>query len=233
LKIAIIPARGGSKRIPEKNIKLFHGKPIISYSLELAIESGLFDEIIVSTDDAKIADVAISYGAKVPFIRPQKIADDFTGTNAVVRHALQWFYERNITFQYACCIYATAPFLRVEFLEHGLELLVKSSSHYAFSVTTFPYPIQRALSISKEEGRIKPYDQDNFHSRSQDLEEMYHDAAQFYWGTSKSFLEGVPMFGGLSAPVKIPRYLTQDIDTEEDWIKAEYMFKVLKEGNSH
>jgi pseudaminic acid cytidylyltransferase len=224
--IAVIPARGGSKRIPLKNIKYFHGKPIIAYSIEAAINSGCFDKVVVSTDDLEIAEIAEKYGAVVPYLRPLDISDDYTGTNVVVKHAIEWFFEQGTIVEYACCIYATAPFLQFKYIQEGFNNICTKSFDFSFSVTTFAFPVQRSLRI-KDIG-VEPIWPDFILRRSQDLEEAYHDAGQFYWGTSKAFINEYELFSSGSIPVVIPRYLTQDIDTQEDWTRAEIMFKVLK-----
>ncbi len=226
MNIAVIPARGGSKRIPKKNIKMFAGKPIISYSIAAALSCGLFDRIVVSTDDQKIAEVAISCGAEVPFMRPPTLSDDFTGTNAVVSHAIRWLLDHGQQVSHACCIYATAPFVRPDFLRGGFDKLVKSDKSFAFSVTSFPFPIQRAIRINHGE-TVEPFYPEYISWRSQDLEEAYHDAGQFYWGRSDAFLNDETVFSHLSIPIIIPRYLVQDIDTMEDWTRAELMYKAL------
>jgi pseudaminic acid cytidylyltransferase len=223
--IAVIPARGGSKRIPRKNIKNFHGKPIIAYSIEAAINSGCFDKVVVSTDDLEIAEIAKKNGAVVPYIRPSNISDDYTGTNAVVSHAIQWFCEQGETVEYACCIYATAPFLSPKYILEGFKNIQKGEINFSFSVTTFAFPVQRSLRI--KDNCVEPIWSDFILKRSQDLEEAYHDAGQFYWGTSKAFINKYEMFSFGSLPVVIPRYLTQDIDTLEDWEFAEVIFRVL------
>jgi len=233
MKIAVIPARGGSKRIPRKNIQDFCGKPIIAYSIEQALKSNLFDHVIVSTDDEEIASVAREYGAKTPFIRPDNIADDFTGTNAVVKHAINWYERQNQQISFACCIYATAPFLQANFLREGHDKLVNSNKSFTFSVTSFPFPIQRAIRINNQ-GEIDTFYPEHINSRSQDLEAAYHDAGQFYWGKSEAFLQDVITFSSSSLPIILPRYLVQDIDTQEDWVRAEMMFKSLQEmGRLH
>ena len=224
--IAIIPARGGSKRIPRKNIKDFCGKPIIAYSIEAAKASGLFDRIIVSTDDEEIAEVAKKYGAEIPFMRPKELADDFTGTNAVVRHALEWFVEKKTPADYACCIYATAPFIQVEYLKEGYEKLISSGKNYVFTVTSFDFPIQRALRLNNN-GEVEPFFPEHMLSRSQDLEEAYHDAGQFYWGKAEAYIQGLRSFSAASLPLILPRYLVQDIDSVEDWQKAEIMYNTV------
>jgi N-acylneuraminate cytidylyltransferase len=227
-RVAIIPARGGSKRIPHKNIKPFAGKPIIAYSIEAALKSELFDRVIVSTDDAEIAEVAKTFGAEIPFLRPAELADDYAGTNAVVKHCLAWLQEHGDTVDYACCIYATAPFVRVEYLAQGYRSLVEKAKSYAFSVTSFAFPIQRALRINSD-GYVEALYPDMIPVRSQDLEEGYHDAGQFYWGKAEAFMNDVVTFSPESVPVVLPRYLVQDIDTMEDWRRAELMYAALQE----
>lgn len=227
MKLAIIPARGGSKRIPRKNVREFAGKPIIAHSIGAALQSGVFDRVIVSTDDEEIATVAREWGAETPFVRPARLADDHTGTNAVVRHALGWFAEQGEAYDYACCIYATAPFVMPQFLQQGLALLEGSAQSFAFSVTSFPFPIQRAIRIDGQ-GRIGAMHPEYAAARSQDLEEAFHDAGQFYWGRSQAFLDDVPLFSSASLPVVLPRHLVQDIDTHEDWLRAEHMYRALQ-----
>jgi pseudaminic acid cytidylyltransferase len=225
--IAVIPARGGSKRIPFKNIRLFAGRPIISYSIDAAKKSGLFDRIIVSTDDNRIATVAKDFGAEVPFVRPKDLADDFTGTNAVVKHAIQRLKDAGDSMRYVCCIYATAPFIQVKYLRQGLEQLVESGKSFAFSVTSFPFPVQRAIRI-RDDNTVEPLYPEFISSRSQDVEEAFHDAGQFYWGRTEAFLNDEVLFSPVSVPVVLPRHLVHDIDTEEDWKRAELMFNALK-----
>lgn len=226
INLAVIPARGGSKRIPRKNIRDFCGKPIIAYSIEAALATGLFDHVIVSTDDGQIAEVARQYGAEVPFIRPAALADDHAGTNVVVRHAIEWFQREGAEVTLACCIYATAPFVRVKYLQEGHDRLVTSNKFFAFSVTSFAFPIQRALRFTPA-GGVEPMWLEHSLARSQDLEEAWHDAGQFYWGRAEAFLSDRPVFSAHSVPITLPRYLVQDIDTEEDWIRAEAMFRAL------
>jgi pseudaminic acid cytidylyltransferase len=223
----VIPARGGSKRIPRKNIKLFCGKPILAWSIEAALRSGCFDKVIVSTDDQEIADVATAFGAQIPFIRPLRLSDDYSGTIPVVRHAIEWFQQEGINATQVCCIYATAPFVRSGDLRKGLELLNAKDCSYVFSVTSYPFPIQRALRIN-ESGRVEMLDSDQFYTRSQDLGECWHDAGQFYWGKASAWLKELVIFSPASVPVRLPRYRVQDIDTIEDWERAEWLFKVLQ-----
>ncbi|WP_047710170.1 pseudaminic acid cytidylyltransferase [Pectobacterium atrosepticum] len=231
MRVAIIPARGGSKRIPRKNIKLFCGKPMIAWSIEQAKASECFDRIIVSTDDMEIADIASQYGAEIPFIRPDELSNDYATTGQVMSHAITWL--RNESFiQAACCIYATAPFLSAEDIRSGYRLLEETQSDYAFSVTTYTFPIQRALKKSADDG-VSMFQPETFQMRSQDLEEAFHDAGQFYWGKPDAWKEEKPIFNSHSTAVILPRYRVQDIDTQEDWDRAELMFQVLRQSNHH
>lgn len=227
MKVAIIPARGGSKRIPEKNIKLFHGKPMISYSIEAALASGCFDKVIVSTDDAEIANVAKDYGAQVPFLRPENISDDYATTMDVMEHAIRWCLDEGWAVDAVCCLYATAPFVLPEDLQRGYTLLLEDGVQFAFSATTFPFPIQRAIKLD-EEGAVSMFSPENELVRSQDLEEAYHDAGQFYWGQTSAFLDKLSIFSSHSRAVLLPRNRVQDIDTPEDWELAESLFSALK-----
>lgn len=229
MKIAVIPARGGSKRIPRKNIRPFCGRPIISYSIDAARQSGLFDEIVVSTDDEEIAAVSRQLGATTPFIRPREIADDFTGTNAVVKHAVTWFLGRGSRISHACCIYATAPLIQPRYLREGHDALTRSDAAFAFSVTSYAFPIQRAVRITAS-GRVDALHPEHRLTRSQDLEPAYHDAGQFYWGTEAAFRDDVPLFSERSIGIVLPRKYVQDIDTLEDWEQAEYMFRAISQG---
>lgn len=224
MKLAVIPARGGSKRIPGKNMRDFCGKPIIAYSIETALKSGLFDHVIVSTDDEKIASLVTELGAEVPFSRPMEISDDHTGTNVVVKHAIEWYQKNGHDVSLVCCIYATAPFLQAKYLSAGYDLLLKSPKSFVFSVTNFAFPIQRAVRINRK-GSVEAFWPEHINSRSQDLEEAFHDAGQFYWGQAQSFLEELDVFSNVSLPIVLPRHLVQDIDTEEDWKLAELMYK--------
>ena len=226
MRLCVIPARGGSKRIPRKNIREFCGKPIIAWSIEAATESNCFDRIIVSTDDKKIASVANWYGADVPFVRPTHLADDYTGTTAVIAHAIEWQNSCGEEAKKVCCLYATAPFVSPIDLQNGLDVLERSGAEYAFSVTSYAFPIQRAIRITQNQ-RAEMLRPEYFNTRSQDLEEAWHDAGQFYWGTATAWLTGKPIFSSGGAPVLIPRHRVQDIDTLEDWERAELMFKSL------
>jgi len=223
MNICVIPARGGSKRIPRKNIKEFHGKPMIAWSIEAAILSKCFDRIICSTDDEEIATVANKYGAEVPFLRPAELSDDYTGTIPVVSHVIEMLQKKGEDIGLVCCIYATAPFITADDINMGLEKIRSEGADYCFSVTNYPYPIQRAIRITKDR-RCEMLQPELFEARSQDLEEIYHDAGQLYWGKSTAWLEGKVIFSSDSTTHILPHYRVQDIDTVEDWKKAELMF---------
>ena len=227
MKLAIIPARGGSTRIARKNIKLFCAKPMIAWSIEAALQSGCFDQVIVSTDDQEIAEVARQYGATVPFMRPAELSDDHTGTVPVIQHAIEWVNAQGQSVEQACCLYATAPFVSAEDINRGLDILNATQSDYAFSVTSYAFPIQRAIRLNGE-GRVQMFNPEHFNTRSQDLEEAFHDAGQFYWGTADAWLKGRMIFGAGSVPVPLPRHRVQDIDTPEDWVRAEWLFKAMQ-----
>jgi N-acylneuraminate cytidylyltransferase len=227
MKLAIIPARGGSKRIPNKNIKLFFGKPIIAYSIETALKSGLFDKVIVSTDDKSIADIALNSGAEVPFLRPSEISNDYAVIADVIKHALKWYSEKGEKVEYVCCIYATAPLLEVADLTAGFNMVVSGSADMCLSITSFSFPIQRALKCDQN-GSISAFYPEFISMRSQDLEASYHDAAQFFCGTHAAFMDtNKPV---ITKGYMVARSNVQDIDTLEDWQVAEllYQAKTLK-----
>lgn len=232
--IAIIPARGGSKRIPRKNIKDFHGKPLIAYSIEVALSSKLFEKVIVTTDDEEIASIARKYGAQVPFIRPRELSDDFTGTADVINHAIEYLEDRGESYEYICTIYATAPFLQERYLIEGYEKLKKSDAVNSFSSTSMPFPIQRTFKLNQD-GRCEMFTPEHFMTRSQDLEEAYQDAGQFYWANREKEKQNKNkvLFSEQSIPVILPRYLVQDIDTLEDWKRAEFMYEAIKKADSN
>lgn len=230
--VAIIPARAGSKRIPGKNIKLFAGKPIIAYSIAAARKSGLFSRIIVSTNSQKITEVAEDLGSEVPFIRPDELSDDFTDTSAVILHTLNWLKENDVLPDYFCCIYATAPFIQVKSLKQGLDRLRQEDAVTAFSVTSFAYPILRALKTD-EDGYLKMFWPEHKNTRSNDLPAAYHDAGQFYWAHTQRFLKEKTFFSSKAIPVVLPRNLVQDIDTPEDWEIAEHMYKAFLLGKNN
>jgi N-acylneuraminate cytidylyltransferase len=224
MKLAVIPARGGSKRIPHKNIRMFCGKPMLAWSVEAAKKSACFDRIIVSTDDEEIAAASRSFGAETPFMRPEELSDDHAGTIPVVAHAIQWQITHGEMPDMVCCIYATAPFIRSQDIRQGFRQINDTDCEYAFSATTYAFPIQRAFRILRGGGVDMLYPQ-HFDTRSQDLETVYHDAGQFYWGKTSAWLSGKPLFAHYSSLVILPRHRVQDIDTQEDWEQAEFMFK--------
>ena len=227
MKIAVIPARGGSKRIPRKNIKQFCGKPMIAWSIEAAKSTGLFERIIVSTDDAEIVEASRQWGAEVPFIRPRSLSNDHAGTTAVIAHATQWALDQGLDVEAVCCIYATAPFVQVDDLKRGWRELESADWDFAFSVTEFAAPIFRSFKQT-EEGGVEMFFPDYFASRSQDFPVALHDAGQFYWGRPAAWVEGKPIFDRRSTPVMIPRWRVQDIDTPDDWGRAEILAPIIK-----
>ena len=224
MNVCIIPARGGSKRIPRKNIRFFCGKPMIAWSIGAAKSSGIFDRIIVSTDCPDIAEIACQQGAEVPFLRPANLADDRTTTDAVIVHALDWLEANGYRPQFACCLYATAPFVQPYFLKQGLVELMFSEATTAISVTSFPFPIFRGLTITQK-GTLEMLWPEHRLTRSQDLPDTFHDAGQFYWLNVSRFSTCPTLYAKDSIPIRLPRYLVQDIDTEEDWKRAEVIFK--------
>ena len=230
MNICLIPARGGSKRIPRKNIKIFHNKPMIAWSIQAAHESQCFDRIVVSTDDIEIAKIAREYGAETPFLRPNQFSDDHATTQDVILHALREFNELNWTCTYLCCLYATAPFVQPSDINAAFKRLkLTSNDSLVFTATTYPFPIQRAFHID-DKGYSHMFNPDCFATRSQDLREAYHDAGQFYiaspqlWNTAENLFEG-------SLPLILPRWRVQDIDTPEDWQRAQFMHQTLHELN--
>jgi pseudaminic acid cytidylyltransferase len=229
--IAIIPARGGSKRIPRKNIRRFVGKPMIGYSIESARQSGLFDRVIVSTDDAEISAIAREFGAEVPFTRPAALADDHCGTTEVIAHAVEMIKGEGASPSTVCCIYPTAPFICAEDLDEGLRIIDTGRWRYVFAATHFAAPVYRAFGKNAE-GGVKMLFPENFAARSQDLPEVLHDAGQFYWGTPEAWLSRATVFDSASTVVRIPPWRVQDIDTEEDWRRAEAMAMHLGVGGN-
>lgn len=222
MSLAVIPARGGSKRIPRKNLREFCGKPILAWSVEAALASGCFERVVVSTDDDEIAALAGSLGAEVPFVRPAELSDDHTGTGPVVAHAADACGVEDT--DPVCCIYATAPFVSAEDLRRGRELLESSGAEYAVSVTSYAFPIQRALRLTDDD-RLEMFEPEHLLTRSQDLEEAWHDAGQFYWGRARAWRRATPLFSRETTPVPLARHRVQDIDTLEDWTRAELMFR--------
>ncbi len=226
MKIAVIPARGGSKRIPRKNIKPFCGKPMIAWSIEAAKASGLFEHAIVSTDDAEIAEVAKQCGAEVPFMRPEALSNDHAGTTPVVAHATQWALDQGFDVSAVCCIYATAPFVQTDDLKQGWDALNSGDWDYAFTVTDFAAPIFRSFKQTAE-GGVEMFFPEHFAMRSQDLPVALHDAGQFYWGRPTAWLEGKRIFDRRSKPIVIPRWRVQDIDNQDDWERAEILAPII------
>ncbi|MES2590501.1 MAG: pseudaminic acid cytidylyltransferase [Bacteroidota bacterium] len=224
--IAIIPARGGSKRIPGKNIKNFFGKPIIAYSIEAAIGSGLFDEVMVSTDVPEIAEIAKKYGAKVPFLRSSKNSDDFANTAVVIEEVLKEYAAQNMVFDTFCCIYPTCPLIEIKKIILAYQCLISEKFNSVISVVIFNSPVQRAFVA--DNNKIKMVWSENYAIRSQDLEQMYYDAGQFYWMfTDKFFLEN-KLFTSNTGYIELDEFETQDINTNFDWLKAEYKFELLQ-----
>lgn len=225
MKIAVIPARGGSKRIPRKNIKQFAGKPMIAWAISIALESNLFDEVVVSTDDDEIANVARGWGAKTPFVRPENLADDITPTVPVVAHAVTACSNLGWDIEYACCIYPCVPFLQVSDLVDALNMLLACNADFVYPVTEYAHPVQRSMRRLSS-GKMQFYSPEFELTRTQDLEKSYHDAGQFYWGTVPAWLEHKKMHtDGLGMP--IPNWRVVDIDSEDDWIRAARSFQSL------
>ena len=224
--LALITARGGSKRIPRKNIRDFLGKPIIAYSIEAALKSGVFDEVMVSTDDDEIAEIAEKYGAVVPFKRSAETSNDTATTTDVIIEVLNEYKKRGVNFDYACCIYPTAPFIRPENLKTGFETMLKDGSEAAIPVVKYSYPIQRALEIDKN-NKLAMVWPEHSRSRSQDLVSRYHDAGQFYWFKVSAIKADMELLKMNASPIVIPESQVQDIDTEEDWAIAEMKYKIL------
>ncbi|MBB4080210.1 N-acylneuraminate cytidylyltransferase [Lewinella aquimaris] len=222
-RLAIIPARGGSKRIPRKNVRPFLGKPIIAYSIAAALESDLFDEVMVSTDDGEIAEVARRYGAKVPFLRSPETAGDFAGTIDVLRE-VHGRYE-STTFSEACCIYATAPFISVDLLHRTLAVL-ESGRDSVFPVLPYSFPIQRALKMTAD-GKMLMFQPRHLNSRSQDLEPAYHDCGMFYWYKPNKVLPAGKLWTDNSGCLVLSEMAAQDIDTVDDWRVAEFKYRLL------
>lgn len=223
--VAIITARGGSKRIPRKNIRSFLGQPIIKYSIEAAFSSGCFDEVMVSTDDKEIAEVALSCGATVPFMRSAKNSDDHASTVDVMEEVLQEYIKRGKKFDYACCIYPTAPFVTGEKINKAMKLLCETNADSVIPVVRFSYPVQRALKI--EQGKLVMIWPENTGARSQDLIPAYHDCGQFYCVGVERFLEIKKLWAPNTLPIEMPESEVQDIDNEEDWKMAEMKYKMI------
>jgi pseudaminic acid cytidylyltransferase len=226
-RVAIITARGGSKRIPRKNIKIFAGKPILNYSITAALESGLFTEVMVSTDDTEIAEYAIKAGAKVPFMRSVENSNDFAGTAEVICEVIEKYKSQNIYFETGCCIYPTAPFLTSDTLKSGYDIFCNKNYDVLFPAIQYSYPIQRSIKLLSD-GRVEMLWPENYTKRSQDLEPIYHDVGQFYWFNTEVMLTKKKLFTENSGVLVVSEMLSQDIDNEEDWLLAEMKFKLMK-----
>jgi N-acylneuraminate cytidylyltransferase len=223
--LAIITARGGSKRIPRKNIRDFLGKPIIAYSIEAALKSGVFNEVMVSTDDDEIAEIAKKYGAVVPFKRSAETSNDTATTTDVIIEVFNEYKKRGFNFDYACCIYPTAPFIKPENLKSGFEIMLKENTDAAIPVVKYSYPIQRALEIGAD-NRLAMVWPEHSRTRSQDLVPRYHDAGQFYWFKVSAVKPDMELLKMKASPIVIPETQVQDIDTEEDWAIAEIKYRL-------
>lgn len=230
-RIAIIPARGGSKRIPRKNIKLFMGKPIIAYSIEVALKSELFEEVMVSTDDEEIAEVARGYGAQVPFLRSEKISSDYATTADVICEVLENYKTRGIDFDIVTCIYATAPFLSCDKLRQGMDMIKNGSYDVVFTMVPYSYPIQRTLIIRDEKVCMKWPEYKN--TRSQDLETAFHDAGQFYISTKQAWDLQKSFWGENTGAIILDELEVQDLDTVTDWALAEMKYRTLQENETN
>lgn len=227
MNLCVIPARGGSKRIPRKNIRVFAGKPMIAYAIQAAQKSGLFGRIVVSTDDEEVAKISREVGAEVPFLRPNELSDDHTPTVPVIAHAIRVLEANGETLRYVCCIYPCVPFIEETDLKKTLSLLEQGNSEYSFPVAEYPSPIQRALKLGLG-NQISPFYPKYELSRTQDLERAYHDVGQFYWGSKKAWLTN-PKIHTHSLGCVIPSWRVADIDNPEDWLRAEQLYKIFSE----
>lgn len=226
MNLCVIPARGGSKRIPKKNIKNFFGKPMIAWSINAARNSRVFDKIIVSTDDSEIAEIALSYGAEVPFIRPSELSDDYATTTEVMSHACKWANSIKINLDSVCCLYATAPFVKSTDLKDAYKILNSKKWEYVFTAGEYSSPIFRSFK-QIDSGGVEMFFPEHFETRSQDLPNAYFDAGMFYMATPKAWVNNLRIFDTHSFPFLIPNYRIQDIDTPSDWERAEMMGKFL------
>lgn len=226
MNLCVIPARGGSKRIPRKNIRTFCGKPMIAWPIETAKRSGCFTQVIVSTDDDEIAAIAKDWGSEVPFMRPAELADDYTATRPVINHAIEEATKIYGTPELVCCLYPAAPFITADDLRRALQLLSDNEVNFVFTAATFAHPIQRAFRMNRD-GSLERFNPEYRNTRSQDLEEAYHDAGQFYWGRTEAFLADMDIVSTYGRAYLLPRYRVHDIDTMEDWERAELIFRAL------
>lgn len=225
-KLAIIPARGGSKRIPGKNKRSFLGQPIIAYSIQTALRSNLFDEVMVSTDDEEIAQISLTYGAQVPFLRTQKNADDYATTTDVILEVIEAYSKQNFEFENCCCIYPTAPLMKEDHLKKGYEILMTNRVNAVFPVVPFGYPIWRGIKIN-ESGSGQMIWPEYINSRSQDLQEAFHDAGQWYWLNVDKFKQYRSVFSSNMSCMILSQNEVQDIDNIVDWELAEIKFQLL------
>lgn len=230
-RLCIIPARGGSKRIPKKNIKNFLGKPIIAYSIETALKSGIFDEVMVSTDDFEIAEIAQGLGAKVPFMRSSSNSDDYAGTFEVIEEVINNYKKNGKSYKHGCCIYPTAPLLSVNSLSEGLELLLNNNFTTVFPIVEFSFPILRSLRLD-DNNKVSMNFKKHQRSRSQDLPKSYHDAGQFYWFSTENLLKSKEIYGKNSGAIVLNQMQVQDIDQMIDWQLAEIKYNLNSEKNS-
>jgi pseudaminic acid cytidylyltransferase len=232
LNVAIIPARGGSKRIPRKNLKKFLGKPIIYWAIEKALKSQLFDRVIVSTEDDEIAKVAISFGAEIPFMRPKELSDDYTTTKDVMAFMADWLVKSDSSIKSICCIYPTAPFVFTDDLIRGHQLLQPFDVNFVIPVAEYNNSIFRSLSINKE-NYLEMLIPENFSTRTQDLPNAYFDVGQFYWGKPQAWIKIKNLYGMKSKAIIIPNWRVHDIDTLDDWRRAEIIAKVIMKNQNH
>jgi len=228
MTVCVIPARGGSKRIPGKNIKDFNGKPMIQWSIEAARASNVFDNIIVSTDDEEIAEISNSLGAWVPFRRPKELSDDYTNTTDVIAHATKWCLDQELDAKIVCCLYATSPFVLPSDLVEAHRIIDTENWQYVFSASEYSSPIFRSFE-QLESGGVKMFYPEKFETRSQDLPKAFYDAGMFYMAKSEAWLQGLRVFDSHSFPLKIPNWRIQDIDTPEDWERAGRMAQAVSE----
>lgn len=224
---AIITARGGSKRVPKKNIRSFCGKPIIAYSIEAALDSGLFEEVMVSTDSEEIAEIGKQYGAVIPFMRSEKTSNDFAGTTDVLNEVIEMYADRGIEFETFCCIYPTAPFVTAKKLQESYCLLQDENVYNVVPMVSFSFPPQRGM-LYKKDGFVKPMDVVGINARSQDLPTVYHDCGQFYWIKTMEYLKNQEILSNHTKPFFVPETEVQDIDNETDWILAEIKYGFWK-----
>ena len=224
---AIITARSGSKRIPQKNIREFCGKPIIAYSIEAALESRLFDEVMVSTDSVHIADIATKYCASVPFLRSQESSDDYSSTTDVLNEVIKTYGMNGVMFDEFCCIYPTAPFVTAKKLVESYQILQAPDVYNVVPMVQFSFPPQRGMKVTSQ-GYLKPVDTDGINSRSQDLSVLYHDCGQFYWIKTEEFLNNDDFLNNHTKPFFVPETEVQDIDNETDWQLAELKYRFMK-----